>query len=143
MRATGIVLDRITRFTRLTGYLVNHENPVILSQTTSGQPSSSQQSRIVTTLRPRDLHLLRGGTKRTLCDLPVHLLGKEVPTIHRPTSDHNDLRIDQIDQVREPDPQIHAKMLEHRERELVTSAPSVVNLLRRQLLTNQSRLRKR
>src|ERR1043165_340990 len=114
----------------------------IMSQTTPRQPRSTQQSRIVATLRARDLHLLRSRAKRALIDLPVHLLRKQIPTIHSPTGNHNNLRIDQVDQIREPDPQIHPKALEHRERELVTGPASLVNLLRRELTTLQSRLRK-
>src|ERR1041385_5719546 len=107
------------------------------------QASGAQQSRIVTTLRSRNLHLLRRRAKRTLPNLPVHLLRKQVPTIHRTTSNHDDLGIDEINQVRQSDSQIHPKTLEHREREFVTITPRFIDLLSRQSLALQSRLRKR
>src|SRR5690349_9446462 len=107
------------------------------SQTTPRQPRRAQQSRIVTTLRPRDLHLVRRRAKGALLNLPVHLRRKQVPTIHGPTRNHDDLRIDEVDYVRESDSQVHSKTLEHREREFITITSGLVNSLRRQSLTLQ------
>src|SRR5215213_4140287 len=113
-----------------------------LTGANDGQLSSAKQSRIVTTLRPRNLHLLRGRTIRALPNLPVHLLSKQIPTIRSATSNNDDLRIDQSDQVRKPDSQVHPETFEDRQRELVTIAPGLINLLSGQFITLQSCLRK-
>src|SRR6185295_10490371 len=97
---------------------------------------------IISTFSRRDLQLLRGRAESALLNLSIHLTGKQIPTIHDATGYHNNLRVNQIDQIRKTDPEIHPHTFENRESQLISLLPGVVNLLRRQIITLQTGLRK-
>src|SRR5215211_150488 len=102
----------------------------------------AEQARVVTTLRSRNFHLLCRGTKCALAHLSIHFRSKQVPTIHCPTDQYNNLRIDQINQIRQTNPQIHAEASENYERKFIAISSGFEHFYRTQFLVFQNRLRK-
>src|SRR6185503_8585157 len=72
----------------------------------------------------------------------MHVLFKQLPTIDHPATNHDDLRIQNIDQVRDPNPKIDAHAPENLEREFVALLSRIEDHLRRSILASlQHRIR--
>src|ERR1043166_10061286 len=67
---------------------------------------------------------------------------EQAPTIHGAAGDHDDFRVDDVDEICEADAEVSTELSEHPQREFVTIASCIVNAFRRQLLTIQHRIRK-
>src|SRR6478672_769375 len=95
----------------------------------------SKQAGVVTTLRCRDLYLLRGRAYRAFVNFLLHVSSKQTPAINRAAGDHDDLGIDDVDEIREANAEVSAELLEDAQGECVARAPRIVNHFRRQLAT--------
>src|SRR5688500_15858204 len=104
------------------------------------QTRGAHQAGVITTLRTRDFHLLSRRTKSALANLSIHLISKQIPPVHYSTTDHDNFRVNQIDQVRKTNPEIHTQTFKTREREFITCLSSHVHLDGCQLITMQNRL---
>src|ERR1044071_5064873 len=104
--------------------------------------SSAQQPRIIPTLRTLDLHPCRKQRKRTLLNLLMHVLLKQIPTIDDTAANHDHFWIQYIDQVRQPNPEVNTHPPEDLERQFVALLSGFEDRLCRPVLVSlQQRIR--
>lgn len=75
-----------------------------------------EQASIVATLGSLDLYTRGKERKGTLLDLLVHVFRKQIPSIHNPTANDNHFRIQNVDEIRQPNAKVNTHPPEDLER---------------------------